>query len=119
MWGQALWTRQVGPRGADEEAKERARHPRPHPDDVQGGLAPPASGLSCGSGPFQKCFLTARRSDPFLCSMNLRLLGQLDVSHPEAVDGLHQRLELAQLHWLAQIAVRLKLIAFYNIRLEV
>jgi hypothetical protein len=56
---------------------------------------------------------------PFLCSFNLPLLRQLDLSQPEAVDDLHQRLELAQLHWLAQIAVCMKLVALYDIRFEV
>ena len=81
------------------------------------------AGMRCsvhGVTRFRQLILGVPESIPFPSSFSLRpLLRQLDVSHPEAVDGPHQRLELAQLHWLAQIAIRLKLITLYDIRFEV
>src|SRR5713226_4611655 len=52
------------------------------------------------------------------CSSVLPLPGQLDLDQPEIIDALHQALEGVQLHRLAEVAVRLELIAFQNIRLR-
>src|ERR1700690_2576196 len=43
---------------------------------------------------------------------------QLGLRQPEIIDATHKGLEIGQLHWLAEIAVRLELIAFQNVRLR-
>jgi hypothetical protein len=40
---------------------------------------------------------------------------QLRLCQPEIIDALHQVLERFQLHRLAEVAVRLELIALYNV----
>src|SRR5271169_2956366 len=37
---------------------------------------------------------------------------------PEVVDAAHQILECIQLHWLGEVAIRLQLIAFRNVRIR-
>src|SRR5580658_8727989 len=53
-----------------------------------------------------------------LCSRDVALLRQSHSSQPEFVNALHQIFERVQLHWLGQVAIRLQLIAFGNVRLR-
>src|SRR5271170_1053577 len=49
------------------------------------------------------------------CSCDLFVRRQLGLCQPEIIDALHQSFERLQLHRLAQVAIRLKTIAFRDI----
>ena len=58
------------------------------------------------------------RLDRALLIDALLLLRQLDLGQPEIVDALHQALERVELHRLAEVAVRLELVALDDVRLR-
>src|SRR5580704_8932650 len=55
----------------------------------------------------------------FARRIKLRLLWQSDRCQPKIVDALDQTLERVQLHGLAQVAIRVELIALHNVSFRV